>query len=150
MKTTAKLFSAFLLGALAACSGMGAVAETISPAGAYELDKAAMKDAMMAQMPEEAKAQPNAADMVAKMIDGMNVSMDLAADGTVQLAMKMVMFGQEQASTAKGTWSLEGDKLTMTTTNESGQEETKVARYENGRVLVDEEGQPTMTFVRKK
>lgn len=153
MKTTAKLFSAFLLGALAACSGMGEAAEVveaISPAGAYVIDKVAMKEAMMAQMPEEAKAKPEAVAMVTQMIDGMDVSMDLGADGTIELAMKMVMFGQEQASTAKGTWSLEGDKLTMTTTNETGQEETKVARYENGRVLVEEEGQPTMSFVRKK
>lgn len=151
MKTTVKLFSAFVLGALAACSGMADVPE-VTPAGAYVLDKAAMKESMLAAMPEAAKSQPQATKMLDEMVDGMNVSMDLGVDGSIALTMAMSMLGQVQKSSAKGTWTLEGDKLTMVTTNDRGQQETKVAQFVDGSIVVEESngGQKMkMTFVRK-
>ena len=149
-KTLLNLFSAMALTTLAACSGADAAS---SAAGIYELDKAAMKEAMMAMMPAEAKGNAQAVEMAGKMVDGMIVTIELKADGTSKMDSKMEMMGQTQEHSAAGTWKLEGGKLTIDTKDDAGKSETKTVDYKDGMFMVEQEqgGQKIkMTFRRKK
>ena len=71
-KTLAALFTALTL-SIAACGGGAA-----SAAGVYEIDKAALKAAITASMPAEAKDKMPA-EMLDGMVNGMNISIELKA-----------------------------------------------------------------------
>lgn len=146
-KTLASALTALTLSLLAACGGGAA-----SAAGHYEIDKAAFKEAMLATMPAEAKNEKMALQMVEQMAAGMNVAVDLAADGTATMSFKMDVMGQKKEDTEHGTWKLEGNKLTMTTKDDAGKEETKTADYANGSFSIEHEDdgrKMKMTFKKK-
>lgn len=149
-KTLATFLAALTLSLVSACGGGAGAAA--SAAGVYTLDKAAFKQTMLASMPEEAKKEKMAMEMVDKMADGMNVSIELKADGTATMSIKTEMMGQKKDDTETGTWKLDGNKLTMTTKEKDGKEETKTADYANGSFTVEHEdgGQKMkMTFKKK-
>lgn len=147
-KTLASFLTALTLSFVAACGGDAAA----SAAGVYQIDKAAFKETMLAAMPAEAKKDKMAMDMIEKMADSMNVSIELKADGTATMSMKMEMMGQKKDDTENGTWKLEGNKLSMTTKDKAGKEETKTAEYAHGAFSIehDDGGQKMkMTFKKK-
>lgn len=142
-KTLAALFTAFTL-SVAACGG------SASAAGVYELDKAAFKESMLANMPPEAKKEKAAMDMIDGMFANMNITIELKADGSATMTNKG-MPGQKD-DTETGTWKLEGSSLKMTTKGKDGKDETKTANYAAGSfsVEMEEEGKKMkMTFKKK-
>jgi heat shock protein HslJ len=149
-KTLIQLFAAIALGSIAACSGAEAAS---SAAGIYELDKAVMKETMLAMMPAETRSKPEAVEMAAKAVDGMNVIIDLHADGTAKLDAKMDVMGQKVENSAAGTWKFEAGKLTIITKDENGKEGSKTADLVDGKFSMEmgQGGQKMkMNFVRKK
>lgn len=149
-KSIATFLTALTLSLVAACGGGAGAAS--SAAGVYEMDKAAFKQTMLASMPEEAKKEKMAMEMVDKMADGMNVTIDLKADGSAAMTIKMDMMGQKKDETENGTWKLDGNKLSITTKEKDGKEETKTADYANGSFSIEHEdgGQKMkMTFKKK-
>jgi hypothetical protein len=66
----------------------------------------------------------------------------LTADGKWESSMEIM----NKKSTVKGTWKLDGDKITMTSTEEDGQkkEETVIGTYKAGVITVEmkDEGAP--------
>ncbi|MFH0943989.1 MAG: hypothetical protein V2A76_02225 [Planctomycetota bacterium] len=125
-------------------------------AGTYEIDKKMLlegisKQAMsMPGMTDEMKNQM--AEEVKKQAEQMKMELVLAADGT--FAMSGDMAGNKME--AKGTWKLEGDKLTMTNTWEDGKDleeanyDTVVATFKDGKISFTPEGAPfSFTLIRK-
>ncbi|HEX6813484.1 MAG TPA: hypothetical protein VF384_17830 [Planctomycetota bacterium] len=144
-KTIAAFLSALALSLLTACGGGGA-----SAAGTYTVDKAELKQAMMAAMPASAKGNPAAEGNLDKVLEGMEIALDLKADGTASFNVKMAMMNVD--TTEKGTWKLDGSKLTLVTTNAAGTEDTKTADYANGTFAIEDDvgGQKMkMTFKKK-
>ncbi|MCB9879162.1 MAG: hypothetical protein H6835_16325 [Planctomycetes bacterium] len=140
--------SALALTLLAACGANAAA----SAAGHYEVDKALLKEKMMAAMPAANAKDPAAAEMVGKMVEGMVITLDLKADGTATMTSKMEVMGQKMDNTENGTWKLEGGKLSMTGKGKDGKEETKTVDYKDGTFTVEHEqgGQKMqMTFHKK-
>lgn len=148
MKKSLATFLTALTLSLATSCGSNAAA---SAAGTYELDKAAMKQAIQAAIPADQKDKMPAG-VLDGMVDGMNVTIDLKADGTASMAMKMEMMGQKMEDSGTGTWKLDGNKLTMTTKNKAGKEETKTVDYANGSFSIEEDQggmKMRMTFKKK-
>jgi len=147
MKKALFAFSLLSLSFVAACGGASSKA-----AGVYELDKAAFRAAMLANMPAEAQKEPKALEMIDGMIKDMQVSFDLKADGTAAMNARTVMFGKAQEESATGTWKLDGTKLTIHMKDKAGKEESKTVDYVEGSFTVEEEkgGQKMkMTFKKK-
>lgn len=125
-----------LLVSLTGCGGPS------GPSGTYSIDKdalAKMADALVKGGEGEAKdasAAPMAA-MMAEAFKAMDASLTFNTDGTFSGSSKMM--GNE--STMKGTWKLEGEKLSMTSTEEDGKpaNETKVATFKDGVITVEEQ-----------
>jgi len=114
-------FLAFLL--LAAC---GPASATNKVPGTYVVDTKALIANIPATDKEEAKK--NGVDtekMIAGMFEG--TSMELLADGTATMKGPMAK-GEE----GKGTWKLDGDKITITTKGES-----KTGKFDNGTITLD-------------
>lgn len=103
--------SMFCVASLASCGP-----STSSVAGTYELDKVAVKAAMQAEIDkqkESGEEDPMAgfgAAMAMGMIDSMSITMTLNADGTATMLMQMM----GDTESAKGTWTLDGNKITVT------------------------------------
>ncbi len=138
-KNLATFLSIISLSLVAACGG-GANA-----AGTYELDKASFKEQMLGMMPEEAKKDMA---MVDKMMEGMSGSIELKADGTAAMAMKMPPFLDDKTD---GTWKMDGDKVSITT-KKGDKDDTKTASLANGVITIEEEQggkKMKMTFKKK-
>jgi hypothetical protein len=141
-KPLAIALAALALSLLTACGGASAA----GAAGTYQLDKAALKQAALAEVPAAEKDSP-AAKMMGEMFDKMDITLDLKADGSATMTSK----GMGADSTETGTWKLEGDKLTMTK-KEGGKEESQTGTYANGTLTMEmaEDGQKMkMVFKRK-
>jgi len=97
--------------------GCGGKSIGSSVAGTYELVKGPhLLDAMKANMPKQ--AGPMADEMIKHLqatIDEMAMTTTLKPDGTFTVSGKMGV-----KISASGTWTLEGDKLLMTATQEEG------------------------------
>ena len=124
------LISLSLLLSLAACGSSGV-------AGKYSLDTKALVDVMKKQMgpmfdqmPADQKKQFD------EMLSKMKVEMTLAADGTFDVASEM----PDGKSQIKGTYKVEGDKITMTG-KEVGKdkEEVKVGTVAGATITIEEE-----------
>jgi hypothetical protein len=127
--------SLFALSLFAACSGNAA--STVP--GTYELDKAKFKEAAMAQVPAEQKNDKAAMAMMDGMLNAMNMTVELKADGT--------MAATTPDGPETGTWKLDGDKITMTS-KKGGKDETITGTYANGTITATaEEGGQKMTLV---
>ena len=141
--------SLFALSLFAACSGNAAS----SVPGTYELDKAKLKESMMAMIPAEQKAamdkmpaeQKKQAEQGMEMaLNAANVTLDLKADGT--------MTANTMSGPETGTWKLDGDKITFTS-KKNGKDESHTGTYANGTITaeMEEEGKKMqMTFHKKK
>ena len=139
--------SLLALSLFAACSGGAS-----NVPGVYEIDKVALKNAMLAEMPAEAKGQPDATKMMDAFVNGMNITIELRADKTATMSMKGAMAGMPLDNSTTGTWSLDGSKLTIKTKEKDGKEETKVADYANGTFSVENDmsgKKMKMTFKKK-
>ncbi|HEX6810888.1 MAG TPA: hypothetical protein VF384_04620 [Planctomycetota bacterium] len=145
-KTPTAFLSALTLCLLAACSGGGAV----TPAGIYTVDKAELRQAMMASMSAEERGNPMASTVLDEAVKGTDFAIELVANGTVNFKLRMYMGPQVDTS---GTWKLAGGKLMMTTKDdETGKEATQTVDYANGSFVVEENmgGQKVKMTFRKK
>ncbi len=122
--------------------GGGGVAAVASPAGTWAIDKPHLKAAMLKlldemvakkidevkkqygidELPAEAKTQMEAEmkdqrDAMAKQADEVTMEIVMSADGTWTAIGK---FGPETKN-EKGTWTLDGDQVTIKTTHEDGE-----------------------------
>lgn len=149
MKKTLVASLAVTLFFVAGCGGASAG----SAAGTYELDKAAMKEAMLAAVPAEQKANKEAMAMIESMASSMEGTVELKADGTATMRMKMEMMGKTMDDSETGTWKLDGNKLSITTKDKaSGKDETHTVDYANGSFAIEQAEGPTkmkLTFRRK-
>jgi len=139
------LSSLLTLALLTSCGGDPAAAV----AGVYTLDKDALKAAMAAQQKQAPEGEANPmAGMMEKMIESMEISMDLKADGTVSMKSSMTMMGETKNDESEGSWKLEGDKVVITPPDG----ESKAFTLKDGRLSATENGmfgEQEMVFVRK-
>lgn len=140
---------------LASCAGGTKVA------GTYELDVSKMVEQAQKEMEKEmaAKAGGKAGamgEMMQKMISQMleqlkksKGQITLREDGTFEGEMDM----GGRKSTIKGTWKLEGDRVTMTSTHQDGKEkvETQTGTLRGDEIHVETgQGGRKMTLVLRK
>jgi hypothetical protein len=78
-----------------------------------------------------------------------SMDLELNSDGTFVFSAKI---GAE-SSVERGTWTLDGSKLTMVTTHRDGKEwpqpEPMTAEYADGKITMSEKMEYAITFVRK-
>lgn len=130
--TMCALAAVVLFAGLVGCSK----GDPTNPVGTWNLDTSALL--------EEMKKNPNykADDPMTKQMEEalkkMKVTMVVNADNSFTGTAE----GMGNKSTAKGTWKLEGDKLTMTTTEEDGKpkSETEVLTFKDGLITMEKEG----------
>ena len=101
--------------------------------GTYALDTRQMAADINAAM----KGQPGWDDARArKAAEGietkMQVTLEIKADGTVET--KQTGLDRQEA---KGTWKVDGDKITITTTNEHGTKDIKTGTIQDGTITVE-------------
>jgi len=123
MKTLLAAAFSFVALFAGACGGS-------SPAGVYELDKERLRADMLALKPEGTDAAA-----VEEGLSAMNITVDLAADGTAKIDSKI---GGGADSSATGTWKADGNKLTLTIKDpRTGQDETNTGAYADGALTID-------------
>lgn len=115
-----------------------------SVAGTYVMDPEAMK-AVIEEAKKEAKSDDPMAAMMAQMMDALKdakIEMTLKDDGTYDGVMEMTFLGMNKKSARTGTWKLEADKLTVTTTHEDGKplekQEVKQGTFKDGQIRITE------------
>lgn len=141
----ARFASALSLVALAACGGPNAV-------GSYDIDKPALKAAMLAAMPEQVRTSKEGMAQLDQMVEGTSATIELKGDGSASMAMKMTVMGQTMDDSTAGTWKLDGKKLTISMKNKEGADDTKVADFDGKSFTVEDDagGQKMkMTFHRR-
>lgn len=119
-------------------------------AGEWTLDTTAMLEEMR-KNPQFKTMMEEGGESAVKFVDmikSMKVTVDLNADNSFSGTME----GMGQKSTAKGTWALEGDKLTISTTEEDGRAkdppETEVFTFNEETLVLEKDG-IKMTLKRK-
>ncbi|MCB1044958.1 MAG: hypothetical protein KDC35_18600 [Acidobacteria bacterium] len=127
--------------------------------GTYVLDKVSLEKAMMDMMAQQMQAVPEeqrAASMeMAKTqmkatVDAMSMKCVFNSDGTAEFEANM---GPQGAQTAKGTWKLDGETLSMTKTHENGEDvedETMEATFKDGKIIIQPEGSPMAVVLVKE
>jgi hypothetical protein len=133
--------------------GGGSMKPTV--VGTWQMDL----DAVMAALNAEAEKNPEAGMMI-KMLEPMLKSMKAEVkfddDGTFTgtMTMKDPMSGEEKTQVGKGTWKLEGDKLSITTLEEDGKKkdtpDTEVATFEDGVIKIKGEEDAPFSIVLKR
>jgi len=128
--------------------------DAASHAGTWELDTAVVREAMAAEVaaiedPEERRAMElGMAMMGEKMLDAMSMTLTLNPDGSATSTTRMM----DQSETVSGTWSAEGDMLTIVMEQE-GQSEAVAARVD-GELLEllppEGRGMPLPIIMRKR
>ena len=107
--TVALVCSMFAVSLLQGCSE--SVSAEARVAGTYELDAAAVKAAMQAEIDQiEDEMEKMGASMMMGMIDSMSITLTLNEDGTANGEMSMM----GEATPASGTWTIDGDNITVT------------------------------------
>jgi hypothetical protein len=121
-----------------------------SAAGTYKVDLGPTLEGAIAAVPGGDKLPAEAKEQMKSTMEPIFTSMSLVlnADMTYQ-----GMQGSDEA--AKGTWSLDGNKLTVKTTHENGKEKasTQTGTYKDGKITMDMEkdGQKiTLHMVKQK
>lgn len=132
--------------ALVGC-GSGGDSEAV---GTWVLDKDALLDSAVdmakKQLPEGQELSAEQEQQIRAQAKGsmekMTARLEVDSDGTYQAHTEM----GGQKSDSKGTWKLEGKKLTFTTTEEDGKEkkdpEVQTATLENDRIYVADDEMP--------
>jgi len=137
LKNLVGLFLSLCSILLSACGASG-------PSGTYTLDKAELAksaDAMAAKMGEKDNPMAGMAKMMADSLKGMEATITFDQGGTFSGQFKSEMMGQKHEESIKGTWKLEGDQLTMTSTEVGGKpkSETKTGTFKDGKIRIAEE-----------
>lgn len=150
-KRTCSIVAAFLP-LLAACAGKP------SAVGTWGLDVDAMKKSIESMMQEQIDKAPAAQQammkqVMAQMVESMtksNGSIQLAADGTATMHQDSPDGKHEDT---KGTWKLDGDKISLTMVPPGKQTaETKTGTLTGDEIRIDEDAggrKMTMVFRRK-
>ena len=109
--------------------------------GEWSIDKAAMKEIMVAGMEKETQGQSEEAkkmmmDMVTPMVENMQMDLVLNNDGT--FTVTSVMMGQ--TDTVTGKWTESGGTISML---EDGNADKKAtAKIEDGKLMVSFQSEP--------
>jgi hypothetical protein len=80
-----------------------------------------------------------------KMAEMFQATLEISADGTAE--MKANMFGKQDDK--KGTWKLDGDKITITP-KDSGKDQPLTGKVENGTITLSAPGGQGSMIFRKK
>lgn len=144
---TVALMGLFLIASMLQGCGDSAVSKA---AGTYELDTAAMRTSMQAEIDKiEDQMEKMGASMMLGMIGEMSITITLNADGTANGVM--VMAGEEDPAT--GSWTLEGNAISITMTPEGeSTAETMTGTFEGDTIRLDAPGEEMpfqMIFKRK-
>ncbi len=131
---------------LAACGG-----DSGGVAGTYEIDKTALEKMAIEGAKEKAKVDelPEAAlAMIKQGLKDMKATLVIKSDGTWAGSAAMPGKPKEEGS---GTWTMDGDKLTMVTTMKDGkpateEEEDDVATYKDGALLMTDSKDPSIVI----
>jgi hypothetical protein len=127
------LCSMFVISMLQGC-GESATARA---AGTYELDTTAMKAAVQAEIDSmEDEMEKMAAGMMLGMLDGMSMTLTLNEDGTASGVV--VMNGEEDPAT--GTWTLDGDSISITMESEDTAAEEMTGTLEGDTIRLSNPG----------
>ena len=109
-------------------------------AGKYELDKPATAPAMEKMLKEQG-APP---EVIKTMVDSMRIDLTLKGDKTWEAAYYSKVMDRENKGSATGTWSQDGDKVTMVTKTEDGKpstdEDPQIVEAKGGRLTMDKDG----------
>ncbi|OHB76707.1 MAG: hypothetical protein A2Z34_05510 [Planctomycetes bacterium RBG_16_59_8] len=134
-----------MLVAVIAIMGCGK-GDPTNPVGSWNLDaSAAMNEAKKApeyekQMKEGGEAAAAMMKMMEEMFKTMKMTLDIKADNSFTVTMEAM----GKKSSAKGTWKLAGEKLTMTTTEEDGKAkdspDNKDLTFKDGKLFIEEDG----------
>ena len=117
-----------------------------NPAGTYVLDKEAIKVAARAEMEKsDDEAGQIGGEMALGMIDAMNMTITLNADGTAEGSISMM----GQTDKATGTWTLDGDKISVTMAGEGESPQTMSGTW-NGDTIELSDGEQPYPIVLKK
>ncbi|HEX6813487.1 MAG TPA: hypothetical protein VF384_17845 [Planctomycetota bacterium] len=146
MKTTPAAFLSVLALSLLASCGAGA-------AGTYAVDEAELRKAMMTGLTDEERSKPETAKLMDEMLNGMDITFDLQADGTATLRVKMVVAGQRSDDSKQRTWKLDGERLTITRKlDKTLKEEGRTVDYKDGSFTMEEEvrGRQVMLTFKKR
>ena len=148
MKTTWIAFTLMVCLSFTACGAD-------SPAvGTWVLDGEATLKSFEENPPKD--LPPQAMDPVKGMIKSMTGTMTMKADGTFEGVMGMPnpMTGEVKSQNAKGTWTLEGEKFSITTTEQDGKvdetPDTETAVLKDGVITVTPGGAPFKVFFKKQ
>lgn len=128
--------------AFAGCSG-----DPSSPVGSWTLNVGAMMENMK-QDPDYQKQAKEGGEMAAKMIKemeeafkSMKMTIDIKSDNSFTATAEVM----KEKHTLKGTWKLQGEKLTMTATEEDGKPkdtpDSKDFTFKDGKLSINEGGQ---------
>ena len=133
----------------------GGSSESVSPAvGVWVIDVDATMESFDAG--KDPETPPQMAEMVKGMVKAMTGEMTVNADGTYVGVMEMAnpMSGQKETQKGEGTWTLEGDQFSITTTKENGKPkenpDTETATLKDGRITISPEGGPFSIIFKKK
>ena len=148
-RSSLSALAAICLSLLTSCVGTAGAA---GAAGVYQLDKAALKDALLAGMPAEARQEKMAMDMIDGMVKCMSATVELKADGSATFDMKIDVAGKATEDKATGTWKLDGSNLAIVIKDKDGKVESKTAAYSNGSFSIEENdgGRKVMMTFRRK
>lgn len=123
-------------------------------AGTWELDTDVVREAMKAEVaaiedPDERRAmEAGMAMMGEKMLDAMSMTLTLNPDGSATSTTRMM----DESETIHGTWSAEGDRLTIVM-EQDGQSEPVAARVDGDLLELlppDGRGMPLPMIMRKQ
>ena len=140
---------------LGACGDKGGAGSGV--VGKWTVDKSEVEKLVMAEAKKNApQASAEELEVMTKLAkdaaNAMNLNLDIKSDNTFEVAMSMSFMGQEQKMNAKGKWKLDGDKLSMTTTEKDGKAETKddtkVAVFKDGKIHLTMDEGPTLVLKR--
>ncbi len=94
--------------------------------------------------------------MMLDIVKSMKAEMVISEDGTFTADMKMPdpMTGESKSETARGTWKLDGDQITITTTEKNGKvdenPDTQSATVKDGVITVPAQGGSPFEMVFRK
>jgi len=149
LRSVALLAAALCVAALPGCGDSMA-----DVAGVYELDKQAIKSAVEAEI-EASKDSDDpmagmGAAMVARMVDAMVMELTLNADGTASMDMEMM----GDSTTATGTWSLDGNAITISLAEEGEEPDAASGTIDGDTITMempeDDDAPFDLVFTRKK
>jgi hypothetical protein len=147
--------------AFAACGsggedgGSGDSGQPASPAvGTWVIDTAATLKSIESGL--DPNTPPQMVEQMKEMIGAIKGKMKVNADGTFTGDMEMPspMGGEAESQRGEGTWTLEGDQFSITTTSENGQPkenpDTETATLKDGVITVSPAGAPFSIIFRKQ